>query len=69
MIIKAYRDKFERNYFTLVDRVGDEGCARVKLTDEHGIAYDERKIKYQLADIAVCVYGWHRPEIVIVDRA
>ena len=62
MVIKAYKSKSRENYYTLVDSVGDEGCATIKPTS------DKRKIKAQLADVAVCVYGWHRPEIVIVDH-
>lgn len=61
-LIKAYKSRFTKNHWVLVDSVGDEGCATITATDE-------RKIKSQLADVAVCVYGWHRPEIVIVDHA
>ena len=60
MTIKAH-PLSDGKTWVLVDPVGDEGQATVTATDE-------RKIKTQLADVAIRVYGWHRPEIVITAK-
>lgn len=60
MKLKAYPTGID-NHWILVDVYGDEGCATVTATDE-------RKLKLELADVAIRVYGWHRPEIVIAAK-
>ena len=60
MKLKAYPTGID-NYWILVDVYGDEGGATVTATDE-------RKIKLELADVAIKTYRWHRPEITLMRK-